>query len=800
MLDQIDLDGKGRFGSIGGSFTVTDPDLERPWHYLYTNEQILLKVSNYGPVSCQISPPGGMMLFTTPRTENSLPFQIFVECNRKYRTAFVSPLSRRFLVDYRCEFLPDQVRYVLTYPEFEITTVIGLADGKPGLFWHCTVRNCRSRNLKIKVIPVWRVFHAPASLAPWDMPELYQTCGFFNDRGTGIWVENRDPAGRPEGRSGSYLMTDLAVAEADLSYRAFAGAGNMLVPDKLDRKLALDCTQIFSLTEPDEKMLNIGSPGVGAMRSKAMTLVPGAELAFSLALCHASGWDAADRQEALTQAVKLLQVPEQQKAAAAMLRTFQYWTGQIRYHLPDPQLAQYLQTFVPWQLYWVGKLDRGWPSGMRGTRDAAQDYSAIAWLDPAAARTLLLDIFGCQKSDGGFLRQFAVSGPDGKHDCRDYVDSGCWVFELLYDYLRLTGDRDILNLSCRYLESPAAETVARHAQKLLAYYLDDFNRGEHGLVLIREGDWNDAMNTAGLQLRGESVMVSCQVVFLLQIAPEIFPEAAAYYERQGSQLRQNIRQHALNAEGFLNGVFNDEGKWLFSAADPDGQRRVNSAVNAWGVIAEIFEPSELPQIFASLKSLKGPCGYRLFYPPLGKPPVALAGRLGTGDLAAGLCENGTVYNHGSQGFLLRAAGCAKQQDLILDIMRHILNYDQQCHPVALSKSEPYAIVNCYNETPGAAGEGGTAFLSGTISTVLRAFLEQICGIVPHLNELEIAPCLPSEWDRLQVSLTLRGYRIDLSVIRTGSTELSVNGVRQPGNRIRYGNLDPVAENRIRICL
>lgn len=800
MLDQIDLDGKGRFGRPGGSFTVTDPCLERPWHYLYTNEQLLLKVSNYGPVSCQVAPPGGMMLFTTPRTENSLPFQIFVECNRQCRTAFVSPLTRRFLVDYRCEFLPDMVRYVLTYPEFEITTVIGLADGKPGLFWHCTIRNCRAVKLKLKIMPVWRVFHAPASLAPWDMPELYQTCGFFNDRGSGVWVESRDPAGRSEERSGSFMVTDLPVAEADLSYRAFAGAGNMIAPDKLGCKLTLDCRNAFSFAQPDEQRLNIGAPGVGAMRSPAMTLEPGGELAFSLSLFHASGWSAADRQAGLAQATKLLQLPEQQKGMAAMRRTFEAWTGQITYHLPDSQLAQYLQTFVPWQLYWVGKLDRGWPTGMRGTRDAAQDYSAIAWLDPAAARKLLLDIFCCQKSDGGFLRQFAVSGPDGRHDCRDYVDSGCWVFELLYDYMRLTGDRDILDRSCRYLESPAAETVARHAQKLLAYYLDDFNHGEHGLVLIREGDWNDAMNTAGLQLRGESVMVSCQVVFLLQLAQEIFPEAAGYYERQRLQLRQNIRQHALNADGFLNGVFNDDGKWLFSAADPDGQRRVNSAVNAWGVIAKIFEPSELPQIFAALTSLKGPCGYRLFYPPLGKPPIAMAGRLGTGDLAAGLCENGTVYNHGSQGFLLRAAGSAGRQDLILDIIKYSLNYDQKRHPVRLSKSEPYAIVNCYNETPGATGEGGTAFLSGTISTVFRAFLEQICGIVPHLEELEISPCLPSEWDRLHVSLTLRGCPIDLSVIRTGSMALTVNGVLQPGNRIKYGSLDPVTANRIQICL
>jgi hypothetical protein len=43
----------------------------------------------------------------------------------------------------------------------------------------------------------------------------------------------------------------------------------------------------------------------------------------------------------------------------------------------------------------------------------------------------------------------------------------------------------------------------------------------------------------------------------------------------------------------------------------------------------------------------------LFHPPIEGPPIGKLGRIGQGDLAPGLGENGTSYNHGSYGFIGR---------------------------------------------------------------------------------------------------------------------------------------------------
>lgn len=772
LKNEIDLNGKGYFNTEAGGFTVTEPNLERPWSYLYTNESLLLKLNNYGPHSAQIAPPGGMLLFKTPSNENSLPIQIFVNCKNQNLTSFLSPLNRNELKSYRCQFLPTHAQYVLEYNQLSINTKVGIDDKLPLIWFNSEILNTTNESITFEILPVWRIFHASGALAPWDAPELYQTCGFFNQPSTGIFVENRNPHGIESSKTMSSMITNLDVSEAEIDYRKFAQSGNMLYPDKLNKPLSIPNNQEFRIGHIDDKFLNIGTQNIAAMKSKTITLKPNEKFNFSIVIEHHE--KPQDYTQKIQHSSEFLNANRQNKALKEIEKTYNFWTKKLQLNLPDQALSEYLQNYLPWQLYWVGKLDRGWPTGMRGTRDSAQDYSGIALIEPSLSRQLLLDSFSCQKIDGGFFRQFSTSGTSGKHDMRDYVDSGCWVFELLYDYIRNSGDIEFLNAKCRTFDSEKLTTIKEHAEKLLNYYLQSSNRGEHGLILIHEGDWNDSLNTVGLELRGESVMVSCQVIFLLKIAAELFPEKQELYLNEAEKLRKSLRIHALNSEGFLNGAFNDNGVWLFSDSDPDGQKRINSPVNSWGVIAGVFETNELNQLFSQISTLKGPCGYRLYYPPMGNPIIEKAGRIGTGGLVAGLGENGTVYNHGSQGFLLRAAAVAKRADLLEDILKYALPFDQTRHPVEVSKSEPYGIVNYYLETPRNFGEGGAPFLSGTISTIFRAVFENILGINLAIKDFSISPCLPANYLPCTLKTTIRDCDVMLKITNlTG--DLYLNG-------------------------
>ena len=60
--------------------------------------------------------------------------------------------------------------------------------------------------------------------------------------------------------------------------------------------------------------------------------------------------------------------------------------------------------------------------------------------------------------------------------------------------------------------------VDRIAQEQLRKDVPNFRSGDTLRVYckIREGDWNDSVNRAGLEGKGESVMVSCQAVLGLE--------------------------------------------------------------------------------------------------------------------------------------------------------------------------------------------------------------------------------------------------------------------------------------------
>ena len=38
---------------------------------------------------------------------------------------------------------------------------------------------------------------------------------------------------------------------------------------------------------------------------------------------------------------------------------------------------KFINGFLPLEMYWVSSLDRGWPTGMRGVRDAANDFEGM---------------------------------------------------------------------------------------------------------------------------------------------------------------------------------------------------------------------------------------------------------------------------------------------------------------------------------------------------------------------------------------------------------------------------------------
>ena len=111
-----------------------------------------------------------------------------------------------------------------------------------------------------------------------------------------------------------------------------------------------------------------------------------------------------------------------------------------------------------------------------------------------------------------------------------YNDGGVWIPAAVLAYLNESGDLTILEVQIPYLKGMSTEkmgygiptafhpydgtettdSVFNHVKRAMDYLYG--SRGEKGLVLFREGDWNDSMNNVGTQGKGESVWLTIATV------------------------------------------------------------------------------------------------------------------------------------------------------------------------------------------------------------------------------------------------------------------------------------------------
>ena len=134
--------------------------------------------------------------------------------------------------------------------------------------------------------------------------------------------------------------------------------------------------------------------------------------------------------------------------------------------------------------------------------------------------------------------------------------------------------KDSYSLVDAYAEEPyesrVSGTVLDHVLRGMEYLTTSL--GEHGLVLWGGGDWNDSINAAGLEGKGESVWLSLatlkalkETITLLGIVHD--EENAARMQEKAKTLEGNILRYGLVDGHFIYGI-NDEGTVL------GGQERI----------------------------------------------------------------------------------------------------------------------------------------------------------------------------------------------------------------------------------
>lgn len=739
----------GKFSKKPGGYRIEKLPEAGNYEYIYKNDETLVKVDQYGIITAQINPPVGEAVFKREEREVGSPVKAYFSDGESVFNNFDVLRADKLTID----FLPEKSIYRLTFGKTEVVTELFVTEKNKRFVMNVTVKNLGEQVKEYSILKCAFPYLNELLMAPWDKPEWYTRTEYLKDKNAFLTTKY-SVAGKKEERRYLTIVSNDETNNRELS---------------LERLTAL--TKNFSVI-PD-KIGGVTEDTLYAFKQCVSTLatvnLKGGE-SYSFTQVFAVTDDEKKIVENIKNSIKYfdstVQKAEEEKLAEKHAELFSVRTVKTG----DPDFDSFVNGFLPLEMYWVSSLDRGWPTGMRGVRDAANDFEGMLCYDKQMCKDVIENIFSKQRSDGWYPRQVPF-GTGTKFDLREFVDSACFFTEYVYDYLAYTGDYSILENKYGYYDCETQESGLTHLKKGMDYLLSDDALGVHGLVKMRGGDWLDCLSGAGKKGRGESVMVSCQLVMCLKYLVEILNKVGQVnevekYEKAGYRLKNAINKAAFNGR-FYNAVYTDNDTWLFSEKDEDGEERVYVPTNAYAVISGVASGKE-NEIFNEIAKLKTSDGYKLFSKPLGGKFIDGIGKMGTGDFQPYFAENGSVYNHGSQCFLIRALAKAGRYEEISDVLGYALPLYADKHSPEKTCSAPYAITNCYHLVPSFYGRSGFSFLTGSVAMIERAVYSWVFGLNFALDNIVITPCVPKEYANAEITTPFNGHNLTIKYVGYGA--------------------------------
>lgn len=431
-----------------------------------------------------------------------------------------------------------------------------------------------------------------------------------------------------------------------------------------------------------------------------------------------------------------------------------------------PQLDRIMNTWVKLSCLYGATWCR-W--GYNGYRDIVQHGMGVTDIKPERTKQILKEAFSYQYSYG-----MAVRGWNPVDD-RPYSDSALWSIYTLDAYIRETGDRDFLSEEIPYLDG-GFDTVLSHALKALEFL--EKNKGAHGLLLIKFGDWNDSLTGAGKEGRGESVWLSMAYVHAISQMKSLcnlldMSDTVKELEKCEKLMRKHLTDTAWQGDRYLR-CFDDNGKPIGSAADKYG--RLFLETQSFSFMIGLGNKKQQQTL---LNTLERESYTRLGYLLLSPAYRELDDRVGRlSAMEPGIAENGTVYTHPNFWLvlgLLQNGYADKAFDLIKRLMP---GWETEDTKELKEKNLPYQFANCcYGpEHKNNPYQMEYTWITGSVAWVRKAVEEWLLGIRPEYDGLRIAPCLPRDFGNYRVERDFRGSRYIIEVKEgCGKKKITVDG-------------------------
>jgi len=801
----------GHFSKDGLEFVITTPTTPRPWINYLTNERYCAIISQCAggysfyrdcrtdrilrwlPEGWHFDRPGRYLYIAEGFPRSSAPASQSKKNKRQVWSATYQPLrvqpnfyeARHGLGYTTIESKNFNIRTKLTYfvPENDDCEV-----------WIISIKNESKKTRQLELYPYieWLIGDYHMELRYPNITNLYNRVWFDEShqaifaKKTAFWQDmNIQPY-----KYINFFASSLKPNKYATHKNAFLGKYNTEEKPEM----------ILNGTMKNIPLCS-GEDGIACLQH-ILKLKPGEEKEFTICLGQMEGvpnvTKAIEKYRKVSEAKKEL---EQTKAI---------WRKRITENIvvdtPDRDFNILVNIWLKYQVYICNFWSRS-PSyyhegsGGRGYRDSCQDSEAIVSINPEFTRKRILKIASLIRKDGTSAPGW--SDTQGPHQFRPNKDHQIWLTSTVYAYVKETGDKSILEEYVSYLKDkwiggwyidpkfkgqPTTDgegSLFEHLEKNLDFTFNDV--GDKGLPLIGHADWNDAIDAAGIKLKGQSVWLAQALVRSLNMLAELAiyigkQEEADELLNKAKTMTQRINEVAWDGAWYVRG-FTDEGLVYGSKTNGEGKIFINS--QSWAIMAGVPDESKHKKIIESTKKyLDRPHGLALFFPAYSKYQSEL-GRISM--FSEGTKENAAVFCHAST-FMIVALLMAGEGDFAYESMVKIMPNKQKDYD--LYKTEPYVYAEYLvgPEHPYLYGEGAFTWITGASGWVFMAATEWLLGARHDFEGLRIDPCVPRSWKKFSILRPYRGaiYKIEVENpqgVEKGVKQVYVDGKKIPGNLI-----------------
>ncbi|OPZ84931.1 MAG: N,N'-diacetylchitobiose phosphorylase [Firmicutes bacterium ADurb.Bin419] len=440
--------------------------------------------------------------------------------------------------------------------------------------------------------------------------------------------------------------------------------------------------------------------------------------------------------------------------------------------------------------------------GAYGFRDQLQDCLSLAHIMPEITRAQILLHSKHQFIEGDVQHWWHEEKYKGTRT--RFSDDLLWMPYVTAEYIRITGDTDILKEETPFLEDEPLKDfedesyripqISSEVSSIYDHCIRAIERslkfGEHGIPLIGSGDWNDGMNTVGNKGRGESVWLGWFMhSILMRFAPICSSmgeeERARRYLDIARDIVRTIEENAWDGNWYRRAYF-DDGHPLGSIQNSECQ--IDSLAQSWAVISGAGDRERISSAMNALENylVKRDEGLiKLLTPPFDE------GDLEPGYIKSyvpGVRENGGQYTHAACWVVMAFAilGDGDKASELFGLLNPI-NHAKTHMEYSKYKVEPYVLAaDVYSVDPH-TGRGGWTWYTGAAGWMYRIGMEYILGFKKNGDSLLIDPCVPKVWDGFSIRYRYKDTFYSISVKNPDGLNRGVNKVIMDGRELE-GNI------------